>query len=253
MSGSSGRLPQHERERPGPEARGERACGRRHATATQSSEAAVGQVDDQRVERRPRLRLEDARDRARVEGVGAEPVDGLGGEGHEPAPLQHRGRIGEARGSVAGRMRAVRQGRLGGVRRPPRAREAQHAAGGVDVGAARVAAHEADAVPRPARRGSAPRSASSARTEAPGRVVHVDHGERARATPRKSRRQLARLLGAGVDAGHQHPGQVHGAAAARRVPAHGRRQLRRRRSARRSARARARFSWKAEVSERISR
>ena len=98
-----------------------------------------------------------------------------------------------------------------------------------------------------------PRSSSSARWKRPGGIVHVDHARRARATPREEPRQLARLVRPRVDAGHQHPGQVDGAAAARRRggawPPPGRPP----RSAAPTGTRRARFSSKAEVSDRISR
>ncbi len=38
---------------------------------------------------RPALGLEDARDRLAVGGVGGQPVDGLGGDRHQPARLQN--------------------------------------------------------------------------------------------------------------------------------------------------------------------
>ena len=61
--------------------------------------------------------------------------------------------------------------------------------------------------------------------EAAVRVVHVDHRE-PHAHAAEEPRQLARLLRAGVEAGDQHPRQVHGAAAGGGVPAHGGRELR---------------------------
>ncbi len=45
----------------------------------------AGDVDDERVVGGPVLGREDMRDGVGVEGVGAEAVDGLGGEGHEVA------------------------------------------------------------------------------------------------------------------------------------------------------------------------
>ncbi len=45
----------------------------------------VGHVDDQRVEARPALGLVDLEHGVGIGGVGAEPVDRLGGEGDDPA------------------------------------------------------------------------------------------------------------------------------------------------------------------------
>jgi hypothetical protein len=59
----------------------------------------VGQVDDQGVEGRPRLGLEDPGDRIGIEGVGPQAVDRLGGKGDEPTVLEGGRRFGDrARG-----------------------------------------------------------------------------------------------------------------------------------------------------------
>ena len=55
--------------------------------------SGFGQVDDQGIEGRARLRLEDARDRARVQGIRTEAVDRLRGEGHEAALSQEARRF----------------------------------------------------------------------------------------------------------------------------------------------------------------
>src|SRR5262249_15324575 len=57
------------------------------------------------------------------------------------------------------------------------------------------------------------------------RVVHVDERQ-PDGRPREQPAELARLVRARVDAAHQHPGQVHGAAAARRVAPHRAHELR---------------------------
>ena len=75
---------QHQRQRPRPERVRERdrplveagdALGR----------AAVADVGDQRIERGPPLGLIEPRHRRRIGGIGAEAVDGLGRERHQPA------------------------------------------------------------------------------------------------------------------------------------------------------------------------
>ena len=125
MSGSSGRRGSTSVSGPGQKRAASAAralvVGDRHPV----ERGRLRQVDDQRVERRPRLHLEDARDRARVEGVGAEAVDGLGGEGDEAAALQHRGRVGERQEIVRRQDAGAHGGAGSGVwARPPRAREA---------------------------------------------------------------------------------------------------------------------------------
>ncbi len=59
----------------------------------------AGYVHDQRIPCRPLLRLEDCLHRRRVEGIRAQPVNGLGGERHSAAPAQ------ELRGLVQRRHR----------------------------------------------------------------------------------------------------------------------------------------------------
>lgn len=61
----------------------------------------IGQVRDQGIEARALLGGVDPRHRRRIAGIGTEPVDGLGGEGDEPARAQDRGGLGNARGIVA--------------------------------------------------------------------------------------------------------------------------------------------------------
>ena len=115
-----------QRERAGPEARGEGAHARVVGRRDPSQVSSAREVHDERVERRAGLHLEDAGHRPRVEGVGAEAVDGLGGEGHEPAPAQDDGRLRD-RERVGGRKDAWAHdaGATGGSwAAPPRAREA---------------------------------------------------------------------------------------------------------------------------------
>ena len=54
----------------------------------------VADMGDQRIEGRPALGLVEPRDRRRIGGVGAEPVDGLGRERDQPA-------LGQARAAAA--------------------------------------------------------------------------------------------------------------------------------------------------------
>ncbi len=51
----------------------------------------IGEVHDQRVVRRPAFRLEDARHRLRIGGVGTQAVHGLGGKRDEPPSAQRLG------------------------------------------------------------------------------------------------------------------------------------------------------------------
>ena len=84
---------QHQRQRAGPEAGGQRAgLGREDGEALGGGE--VGDVHDERVERRPPLGGEDAGHGAVAPRVGAEAVDGLGRKGDELARAQ------EARGGA---------------------------------------------------------------------------------------------------------------------------------------------------------
>ena len=84
---------QHQRQRAGPEAGGQRAgLGREDGEALGGGE--VGDVDDERVERGPPLGGEDAGHGAVAQRVGAEAVDGLGRKGDELARAQ------EARGGA---------------------------------------------------------------------------------------------------------------------------------------------------------
>ena len=48
---------------------------------------AIGDVDDERIERRPRFDLEDARDGARIERIRSEPIDGFGWKSDDRAAL----------------------------------------------------------------------------------------------------------------------------------------------------------------------
>ena len=62
----------------------------------------VGEVDDQRIERRAFLGREDPGDRRRVQGMGSEPVDRLGREGDQLAGPDERGRLADRGRVVAG-------------------------------------------------------------------------------------------------------------------------------------------------------
>ena len=73
----------------GPEARRDIARASRHAGGYALERGGARQVDDQRIAPRPLLGFEDSRDRQAGQGVGAEPVHGLGREGHEPARADH--------------------------------------------------------------------------------------------------------------------------------------------------------------------
>ena len=155
--GHLGPAGQHEGERARPEARGQgldarvvgegaRGRGRRRSARWTISGSKDGRA----------LTSKTRATAIGVEGVGAEAVDGLGGEGHEAARAQHGRRLADGRGVGRGQDARAHDGRGAGRRvglAAPRAR-GQHAAGGVDVGAAGVAAHEADAVRRRGRRGS---------------------------------------------------------------------------------------------------
>jgi hypothetical protein len=52
-------------------------------------------VDDERVEPRPALDLEDARNRQGIAGVGAETVNRFGRKGYESAPANDFRRLGD--------------------------------------------------------------------------------------------------------------------------------------------------------------
>ena len=95
----------------------------------------------------------------------------------------------------------------------------QHAAGGVDVRAARVAPHEGQ--PLRGQRGQerAPLGVVRARWKRPvGSFTSIT--ETRTGAPASRRASSRASSGSGVDAGHQDPGQVHGTAAPRGVAAH---------------------------------
>jgi hypothetical protein len=89
-----------------------RATSRRaasgHAATTVEQRRRFGEVDDQRIERRPVLDVEDARDGGVVGGVGAEAVDRLGGEGDDAAGAQLKPRRGRRRRGLRGRSSSRR-------------------------------------------------------------------------------------------------------------------------------------------------
>ena len=88
---------QHEGQRPRPESRGRPA-----STTVENGEGLGlgqrGDMDDQRVEARPALSRENLGDGALVGRIAAEPIDGLGREGDEPAGAQQRGGAGDRPG-----------------------------------------------------------------------------------------------------------------------------------------------------------
>jgi hypothetical protein len=83
---------QHQRERPGPARIGERPRGLGHLGGPVGERGRVGEVHDHRVVGRTALDRVEPRQRIDVGRVGAESVDGLGREGDEAAPPQHRDR-----------------------------------------------------------------------------------------------------------------------------------------------------------------
>ena len=83
---------QHQCQGAGPEAIGQKGRRRRPGGRDPGGVRGVGDVDDEGVVRRPALGREDARHRGGVESVGAEAVDRLRREGHQPAGAQDRGR-----------------------------------------------------------------------------------------------------------------------------------------------------------------
>jgi len=90
---------QDQGERPRPEAF-RQAPGRvRYLPRPVVQVVQAGEMDDDRVVRRPALGREDAPHRLGIAGVGAEPIDGLGGEGDQTADPQYLG----GRFDVAGR------------------------------------------------------------------------------------------------------------------------------------------------------
>ena len=113
MSGNPVGLGQHDRERPGPEALDERRGGGRHGAATRGQPVGRVDVDDQRVEGRPRLDGEDARHGDGVGRVGAEAVHGLGREGDDLAAADDVGgggdRVGGGGPDHGGAVRSARQ------------------------------------------------------------------------------------------------------------------------------------------------
>jgi hypothetical protein len=96
------RLPQHECERTGPEAGGERVCLGRDVYSKLRERGHTVHVDYQWIGRRTTLRVEDPTHGISIERVCTQPVDGFGGEGNKAAVTQDRGcvRDGDAVGMV---------------------------------------------------------------------------------------------------------------------------------------------------------
>ena len=86
-----GALRQDQRQRAGPE-RGERS-GQRRELGDGFGHREIGAVDDQRIEARAALGLVDLEDGVGIGGVGAEAVDGLGGERDDAAGTQDCGEV----------------------------------------------------------------------------------------------------------------------------------------------------------------
>ena len=83
-TGQSGGARQHQRQRPRPEFRRE-LFGVGIELGDPARGGEVGDMGDQRIERRPSLGEVEPRDRLGIGGVGAEPVNGFGRERDEPA------------------------------------------------------------------------------------------------------------------------------------------------------------------------
>src|SRR4051812_3452298 len=92
-----GRTLEDESERPGPEARRERARGRRHVARPGEGALGAVEVDDDRMIARSALHFIQARDGLRAGGISAEPVDRFGGKGDKAALLEKRDRPGDFR------------------------------------------------------------------------------------------------------------------------------------------------------------
>ena len=75
---------QHQRQRARPERLGQRDRGRVEV-GNPLPGPEIADMGDQRIERRPALGLIEPRNRARVGGIGAEAIDGLGRERDQPA------------------------------------------------------------------------------------------------------------------------------------------------------------------------
>ncbi len=122
---------QDEGEGPRPEALGEQGHARIHVPgALPAGDAAnllrTRDVDDEGIEGRAGLDLEHAGDRRRVERIGAQAVDGLGGEGYDAARFQQARGFGNG-GRIVGREDPSRQTASGApepIVRPPCCREA---------------------------------------------------------------------------------------------------------------------------------
>ena len=84
------RFRHHQRQRPRPERFG--SLDARASNARSGARRRVGDMGDQRVERRPPLGGEEAGDRGRIGGVRPEPVDRLGRKRDQPAGAQKNGR-----------------------------------------------------------------------------------------------------------------------------------------------------------------
>mmetsp|Transcript_2875 Transcript_2875/g.8932 ORF Transcript_2875/g.8932 Transcript_2875/m.8932 type:complete len:438 (+) Transcript_2875:143-1456(+) len=84
----------HERDRPGPQRAGDGSRGGAGVGVDfpqRVHQPQIGDVDNERVGRRPPLHLEDALGRRLVQRVSAEPIDGLGGHGNKKTLRQPLG------------------------------------------------------------------------------------------------------------------------------------------------------------------
>ena len=166
-------LAEDDREGPGPEARGEpghaRVC-RVRRVGVGAQLRGVGEVDDERIERGSFLGREDPGDRRRVEGMGSEPVDRLGREGHELARPDEGGRL-------ADRGRVVRRGAPAAARRErvaapsaSRGPGSPRVTAGGGSGAASGRRRRGEAAGGPAGAGRRPRARPPARRSRGGRA-----------------------------------------------------------------------------------
>ena len=103
---AAGRLRQHQRQRPRPE-RLRKQDGLRVETRDPLRRFEVADMGDQRIERGPALGLIQPRNRRRIGGVGAEPIDRLGRERDQPAVRRQRAASATA-ASFAARIGVVR-------------------------------------------------------------------------------------------------------------------------------------------------
>src|SRR4029079_12898106 len=91
--GHVGGLRDEQCERPGPERFGQDLGGIGKLRGPRADGVGPGGVDDERMAGGSTFDLEDPPYGGDVEGIGAQPVDGLGREGDEPAPSEQSGGV----------------------------------------------------------------------------------------------------------------------------------------------------------------